>query len=337
MDRRAVDSQLLHQLYGYVLSRKDPVARVADFATVYGGSAEEAEELAEQLLAMGLLAHDPRGGLVAISPDEAVARRVSPLEREMRARRSLIERRRGQLMSFLPVFEASLSDHQSPGPFEVIESLPAALTAIEELAAGCEDEVFTAQPGGARAADILEEAAPRDEAILRRGIRMRVLYQHTARFSPGTNVYVERISRLGGQVRTLDDRFTRMLVFDRKTAVIAVPGNPNAAAIVREPSMVAFIVDTCQRLWLIAQPFTAESSSHAEIESNLREAIVRMLTEGMTDSSIALRLGMSVRTCRRHIADLMTDLKAQSRFQAGYALAMSQLLNTDARADTGER
>lgn len=38
----------------------------------------------------------------------------------------------------------------------------------------------------------------------------------------------------------------------------------------------------------------------------------------MKDEMIARRLGMSLRTCRKHIAESMETLGASSRFQAGY-------------------
>lgn len=45
--------------------------------------------------------------------------------------------------------------------------------------------------------------------------------------------------------------------------------------------------------------------------------IVRLLSEGLTDESVADRLDVSIRTVRRHVADLMVVLGASSRFQAG--------------------
>ncbi|MFF8729062.1 hypothetical protein ACF073_21570 [Streptomyces sp. NPDC015171] len=41
---------------------------------------------------------------------------------------------------------------------------------------------------------------------------------------------------------------------------------------------------------------------------------------------IARRLGVSLRTCRKHIADLFQELGADSRFQAGYLTAARALL-----------
>ncbi|MFD5418680.1 helix-turn-helix transcriptional regulator [Streptomyces sp. NPDC127069] len=49
--------------------------------------------------------------------------------------------------------------------------------------------------------------------------------------------------------------------------------------------------------------------------------IVRLLSEGLEDKVIARRLGMSERTCQRHIAEIMRAVGAKSRFQAWYLLS----------------
>lgn len=45
--------------------------------------------------------------------------------------------------------------------------------------------------------------------------------------------------------------------------------------------------------------------------------ILEALGSGLTDSSAAKRLGVSLRTYRRRVAELMAKLEADSRFQAG--------------------
>ncbi len=42
---------------------------------------------------------------------------------------------------------------------------------------------------------------------------------------------------------------------------------------------------------------------------------------------------MSLRTCRRHIAELMDELGAESRFQAGYLLALRSASTAPPPAD----
>ena len=63
-----------------------------------------------------------------------------------------------------------------------------------------------------------------------------------------------------------------------------------------------------------------------DIRSELTQAILGQLATGAKDELIARRLGMSVRTCRRHIAAIMLHLRAESRFQAGALAAQLGLL-----------
>nr|PPQ57553.1 helix-turn-helix transcriptional regulator [Streptomyces sp. QL37] len=278
---------------------------------------------------MGLLRGGQDEGLRAVAPEEAVASVVGPLDREIRTRRALAEERRASIMSFLPVFQSSQYSQERESKFEVLEELEQVRTVIADLAVRARTEILTAQPGGPRGEDTLKEAEPRDRGVLDRGVRMRILYQHTARSSPATAAYIAHLSQLGAHIRTTDDHFSRLLVFDAETAIISLPRNPQGAVVVREPHLVAFIVETYERLWLAAERCAPATGVRSEVAGDIRQAIVRLLVEGMTDASIANRLGMSVRTCRRHIADVMEELGAQSRFQAGYLL-------TAAAGRTGE-
>ncbi|WP_107116361.1 helix-turn-helix domain-containing protein [Streptomyces sp. NRRL F-4489] len=321
----AAGQETLERVYEYVVAQ--PVGRELDgeaAAGLLGLTAAEFGAAVEQLTAWGLLRTGPGRELIPVSPDVTVSRLLGPLEREIRARRLQIEEQRRRLMAFLPLFEAGRSARRGGHQVELLSTLDEVRAVIAELVEQSTTEILTAQPGGGRREDVLEEAAPRDIATLRKGVEMRILYQHTARYSRGTSSYVEQVTRLGAQVRTLDDQFMRLLVFDRQAALIPVPDNPNAAALVRDPHVVAFMVESYERLWLAADPLVVDAESHAEITDDLKEAIVRLLSEGMTDAAVARRLGMSVRTCRRHVAEIMAALDAESRFQAGYLLALQQ-------------
>ncbi|MFI1159282.1 hypothetical protein [Streptomyces sioyaensis] len=72
---------------------------------------------------------------------------------------------------------------------------------LTEPAASCTTEMLTSQPGGGRPTPVLEEAIVRDEEMLRRGVKIRTLYQHTARYNQPTVAYVGRVAQLGAEVR----------------------------------------------------------------------------------------------------------------------------------------
>ncbi|MBZ5735679.1 LuxR C-terminal-related transcriptional regulator [Nocardioides sp. TRM66260-LWL] len=49
----------------------------------------------------------------------------------------------------------------------------------------------------------------------------------------------------------------------------------------------------------------------------MRQFILEQLAVGAQDDQIARLLGVSLRTVRRRVADVMAELGAESRFQAG--------------------
>ncbi|AXG82738.1 LuxR family transcriptional regulator [Streptomyces paludis] len=238
----------------------------------------------------------------------------------MRRRLESFERTRSRLSTLIPLYEEIHRRSADSGAVEVVKTRGRVMLLIQDAAARCTEEALTVQPGGARPAGHLERALPRDLEMLGRGVRLRTLYQHTARYSPGTQEYVREVSAAGGEVRTLSELFGKMLVFDRSTAFLPVWDNPDAAVVLREPSAVAFLRSVFATAWGLAEPFSA--SYTAATTTQLRDAIAGQLVEGAKDEVIARKLGMSLRTCRRHIAELMEELGADSRFQAGYLLGL---------------
>lgn len=61
----------------------------------------------------------------------------------------------------------------------------------------------------------------------------------------------------------------------------------------------------------------SQPAADATAELNDDE-VVRALRSGQTDDVAARELGLSVRTYRRRVSELMRTLGARSRFEAGY-------------------
>ncbi|WP_407837589.1 LuxR C-terminal-related transcriptional regulator [Streptomyces sp. DSM 116496] len=276
----------------------------------------------------------------AVSPQAAVARTLAPLALRVRETHDEMDRLRGRLEELLPAYEAG-TDLRARGGANALELVtdPAALQdLIGELVASAESEVLTCHPGGGRSTATLEGAVVRDEAMLARGVRMRTLYQHTARYSRPTAAYVERVTALGSQVRTVGDGLMRMILVDRHTGLMEVQDDIKAALVVREPNVVQFMAQTFERTWAEAEPFntTIGPDQARSISDELRQTIVRLLAEGLEDKVIARRLGMSERTCQRHIAEIMRAVGAKSRFQAGFLLSATAAATASAATAASE-
>jgi DNA-binding CsgD family transcriptional regulator len=161
---------------------------------------------------------------------------------------------------------------------------------------------------------------------------MRTLYQHTARASLATRAFVRQVVAEGAEVRTTGEPFERVFFFDGRIAVVSqerrgrqAPG----AAIVSEPTLVNFMYRTFENIWQSAQVFDADRVEYQETAEELRTNILRLMAAGLKDDVIARRLGMATRTCRRYITELMDEIDASSRFQAGLIVGRRGLLPDD--------
>lgn len=159
------------------------------------------------------------------------------------------------------------------------------------------------------------------QELLRRGVRVRTLYQHTARSSLTTRSYVAQICEAGAEVRTSAELSERLIVYDRHTAFVPKERKgsaPPGAAVVTDPTLVAYLCRSFETAWQVGRPFTStEPADQQQVSAELRSSILRLMAMGLKDEVIARRLGMAARTCRRYISALMTELGATSRFQAG--------------------
>ncbi|MGW4509752.1 hypothetical protein ACWENO_34450 [Streptomyces sp. NPDC004436] len=293
-----------------------------------GLSAHQAESLVADLLSLRLLrqdAADEDRTMVAADPKVAAARLLGPAEAALRRQEREIETFRAELDELSSVFTDSRREQTGGGQVEWVDDLDTVLSHISAAARECTLEVLTAQPGGAQPAHVLNEALPRDLELLRRGVQVRNLYQHTTRFDPSTQLYVEQVSRLGAEVRTMPEFFERMIIFDRKVCFLATPDDPASALIVRQPAMVAFLLGLFDRFWNGAQPYNGTADGYLNAHAHTQEIhvrIVEILADGLKDEVAARRLGMSVRTLRKHIAMIMQETGATSRFQLGWAMGL---------------
>lgn len=271
------------------------------------------------LVRVGLLLQDPdRGEYLPVDPNTVQAHVVTPMSTEGADLLNESSRWAGAFSTLAQSWRRSTQS----GRGMVTELQGEAIDSfLISLVADAEFELLTAQPQTGRDAPSLAAAAVRDIAALDRGIRMRTLYQHSARRSSITHKYVSSVTQRGAEVRTLDEFFNRLIVVDRRIAVIPSSQGLDAALAIREPSVVAYLVDMFERTWERARPFTnRETSMLRHVAAEQRAMTIRMLIEGHADPSSAKRLGVSPRTYAGYVADLKQEYQVLTRFQLGYAM-----------------
>ncbi|MEE1783414.1 helix-turn-helix transcriptional regulator [Streptomyces sp. SP17BM10] len=282
----------------------------------------------EHLEALRLLRRDADEACryAVVSPEFAAGQLLWPMERRIRQQSEDVERIRTTFAALGPCYQNGRQGRQR-AEVEVLTDLEDVRRLIDGLADNCRTEALHVQPGGARDPEALLKARASMGRLLERGVSSRSIYQHPARYSQHTVEFAEWMMERGAQVRTLADGPDRMLIYDRKVAVVSVQGNSAHALVVYEPNLVAFMVSSFETAWRAAAPFPVgfDREWAKQISDDLRQSIVRLLAEGLDDKSIARRLGMSMRTVQRHVAEIMRTLDAKSRFQTGYLVGLDEV------------
>ncbi|KOU62196.1 LuxR family transcriptional regulator [Streptomyces sp. MMG1533] len=290
------------------------------------------------LLELALLHPDPddMAWLVPTAPQEVMTRLLRGLYDEVSAG----QRRVGSAVAAFEWY-AGLGGPQPQAAaaegsaIRVLDGLSRIQAAMDEATEACTAEVLTVQPGGIRPEHELTEGLHRALALRGRGVRMRDLYTHVARHGQGLLNYLEL---MGGtvQARTLDEVIDRLILFDRTVAFIPANADRTLALELRHPALVEYLVTVFERLWRLAIPLTAPlPDTGIEGISHREQSIAALLAEGHQDAVIAERLGISVRTCRAHIARLSETLGAASRTQLGVRIAQVGLDGAARPADVG--
>ncbi|WP_190017100.1 helix-turn-helix transcriptional regulator [Streptomyces lucensis] len=288
-------------------------------------------ETAPCLMEFALLHPDPddAGWLRPVPPTLALAQRLHPLEQE------ITERRRQSVAladAFEPFMSLSTQESAPTHSITVLEGLDRINTALDLATAQCRTEMLTVQPSGRRRPEQrLIEGLERDKPLIERGVRIRTLYQHTARYSPDRLAYVDQFTNGKVEYRTIDELVDRLIICDETVAFIPTRDDRQVALELRHPGLVRYLIKVFEFMWDRAVPLSAGAPYETAPDgiTDIQHSIAKLLVEGHVDEAIARRLGMNVRTCRAHIAKLAQALGSGSRAQLGYLIAQSGMLDRD--------
>jgi DNA-binding CsgD family transcriptional regulator len=263
-------------------------------------------------------------------PDVAEALALGPLRRELQNTEELLSRTSAAFAILREVYQTAGREALEASDAVLRVDASDVNAVLDQAAAECRTDLITAQPGGPRPVEVLAQAQLRDLAMLERGVQMRTIYQHSARFDPATEAYAERLIRAGAEFRTLNTLFPRLIIFDHRVAFVPTRDGSNALRL-QHPDLVEFLTSTFETAWQAAMPFASayETRRQKYVISDTQQAITRLLLLEDKDAAIARRLGISERACRQHIAKLMAKFGARNRTHLGYLLA------TEAQAASG--
>ncbi|MFE6052086.1 helix-turn-helix domain-containing protein [Kitasatospora sp. NPDC056446] len=283
----------------------------------------------EELLDLGLLIPDSEepGALLAADPAQLASSLSSAWQRQAL---DLLSKAVSLPADLNELSEAFHAPDTTGGSVEYVHGKALINQRLQQSAAPGVMEGLSMQPGGPRPAEMLTSFLERDLEILRHGASMRTIYHASTRYHQPTRDYVAQLTAEGWQFRTLDEPYARLIIVDRRVAVIPVASDYSQAAFIHDPAVISFLIEEVfERSWGRALEFDGNRAVPHQVVSRLRQTIIDLMLSGTNHRAIARRLGISERTLARHIAEMREEYNVDSLFQLGYVLGRSPKAEVD--------
>ncbi|PRZ39638.1 regulatory LuxR family protein [Antricoccus suffuscus] len=242
--------------------------------------------------------------------------------RELSRRHAAASARDQQLLGGRAALDRLLTEPE-PDPALLVQQVTAlsVLRArLTQLADRTGRELLSLHAGEPPSAEAFNAALPADRALLARGVRLRIVYPVEFAQLSRVRTYTTTICADGAQVQFTDAVPYRMIISDGARAVVPIVRDrrSDGAIITTEPALVIGLRHLAWGLFRSGRELkqidpAAPSGRPTQIEL----AVIRVMSEGLTDEAACKRLAVSERTFRRHVAQLLERLGATSRFQAG--------------------
>ncbi len=322
-------------LSAYRLWLRHSSLSVTDAAELLGETPRDVGQARDRLVELGLLlaSRERPGHFVAVHPEAGLDHLLQAQHEQLIRRHERLVRARAQVSGFVSDYLASRPD---PDGVEVqrIESVDHARAELLAIVGRAEREVLTLRIRRRSTSTLSNDVMPVELRALRRGVVMRSVLPRATRQDENGVGYLRTVAAHGMDARLLDDPRLEATTVDGRVALIgpalgAAPGRGGGrgmgtshALLVRAPELASVLRTLFEQVWEIAEPIAGEladvsTAPAADHPSDAERLLLRLLSLGVKDEAAARHLGVSVRTVRRMIADLMTRLDARSRFQAG--------------------
>jgi DNA-binding CsgD family transcriptional regulator/sugar-specific transcriptional regulator TrmB len=297
-----------------------PQSGVHDLAVDLGMSVEDVHLALDALSELSLVHPSKRhaSGFWPLSPQAAVDLLLARQRSDLATRQQHLAESQILAVHALAEF-ADVLPEINEAEVEQVYGISAIRDRLSALSSRVSSEVMTFAPGGAHEQADIEASREPNTRLLSRGVMIRTIYLHSVRNDVLTLEGLDWLSQGGAQVRTIATLPFRMVVLDRQRVVLPMDTeDPRAGVVIlRGSGILSALCTIFEEKWEAAKPLDRPQALDPRGLNSQEAEVLNLLAQGLTDESIAKRLGVSPRTARRIAADLMDRLGARSRFEAG--------------------
>lgn len=158
----------------------------------------------------------------------------------------------------------------------------------------------------------------------RRGVRVTLLLSAHDLRSPRTMSGIEKLRAQGVHIRiAIHAPSITLLIVDGQTAFIRPTSPDREGLILRNHEACPALAQLAVAYWsrgYVHRPNQLDTGALA-MAPQLRQQVLELLVSGEKDATAAKLLGVSLRTFRRYVRQVMDELGANSRFEAGFLAA----------------
>jgi hypothetical protein len=251
-----------------------------------------------------------------LSPDQAVERLIATESRRLASVSEQLESVRTTLPSLMAEHWAAQAPQGQPVTVEAVEGgdVPGLIRA---LSATSEGDLMWIRPDQWRFT-AGQEIDTWVKHLVASGRRSRAIYP--ARVFEEAPDVVRGRAEAGEHVRVLAEVPSRVAIMGSSAVLVPEMWGKNTGRrlVVRQPAIIAAFTMLFEALWERAMAIPGlDGTVQADERTSDRRLLLDQLANGAKDEQIARTLGLSLRTVRRRVADILDELGVDSRFQAG--------------------
>ncbi|WP_226899906.1 helix-turn-helix transcriptional regulator [Nonomuraea phyllanthi] len=142
---------------------------------------------------------------------------------------------------------------------------------------------------------------------LRRGMAMRTIVHASVLDDPRKAARIRELHASGDLHRVVDEPIQQVLIFDRAVAFVRMTPVAYApgALVIRQPSLIAVLVDLFERTWVGAREVTEPVQ---RLTARERE-VLELIAEGRSNSAVARELSITEAAVGKHVAGVFAKLE----------------------------
>ncbi|MEV7275547.1 helix-turn-helix domain-containing protein [Streptomyces sp. NPDC093111] len=301
----------------------------------------ERERCRDELIALGLLDHGritpERPAPVVVAPDIALLHLLQHERDRLENRLAETSRAHTTLETLAGPFLRAGLEPGSEVEVEIVDDPAQVRRELAELTDTVRESVHSMLTGAVRREEMALELEW-DRRRVARGVRVHAMYSQRVGAVPEMVQHLAERTALGVEVRLSPVVPMNMVLADDNFALLPTdPHDPESAAILaRGPGLVRSYRALYGYCWHAATPYGHEEPAEhgGDGLSEQQRAALRMLASGIKDEQVARNLGVSLRTVSRLISEVMQELDAASRFEAGVKAARLGLLDGETHKHT---